>query len=268
MQKVRVSLVSCESMQDSAKNPRHVPGYEKALTPDWTAVPLSIKSKERERLEGRQTYDQKKKSKKVLYAVREKQKLWKETGAQRRFWRRRGAEEERQEERWRSPLLWVRLQHSDPLLWAQTEDEDEDDWGWSQSQGPSLSHFPYIPTFLFKWTISSAFFFTHIASILPLFLCHLLFLCLSYSLGAIFTSKRLHYLPSLKAIRNGVTLSCRHCHCFITTHPLSWEPFVETADIDGEDTGASSVHPPLHIPSPPPTASPSFWLVNCGVNGV
>lgn len=40
-----------------------------------------------------------KKSKKRVYAVREKQKLWKETGAQRRCWRRRGAEEERQEER-------------------------------------------------------------------------------------------------------------------------------------------------------------------------
>lgn len=59
MQIVRVSLVSCESMQDSAKNPRHVAGYEEALTPDWAAVPLSIKSKEREGSEGRRAYDEK-----------------------------------------------------------------------------------------------------------------------------------------------------------------------------------------------------------------
>lgn len=44
---------------------------------------------------------------------------------------------------------------------------------------------------------------------------------LSGLLQAIFTSKLLHYLPSLRAIRNGVTLSGRHGHCIRTTHPLS-----------------------------------------------
>lgn len=61
-------------------------------------MPLSIKSKEREGLEGRQTYDEKE-FKKGVHVVREKQKLWKETGAPRQHWRQRGAEEERQEER-------------------------------------------------------------------------------------------------------------------------------------------------------------------------
>lgn len=62
--------MSCESTRDSAKNPWHVAGYEKALTPDGAAVPLSIKSKEREGWEGRK----KKKNKKGVHAVREKQK--------------------------------------------------------------------------------------------------------------------------------------------------------------------------------------------------
>lgn len=39
-----------------------------------------------------------------------------------------------------------------------------------------------------------------------------------------FTSKPLHYLPSLRAIRNGVTLSGRHGHGIKATHPLSWGP--------------------------------------------
>lgn len=99
MQMATVSLVSCESTQGSAKNPRHVAGYEKAPTPDGAAVPLSIKSEEREAREGRQTYDKKNELKKGVCAVREKQKPWKEAGAQRRCWRRRGVEEERQEER-------------------------------------------------------------------------------------------------------------------------------------------------------------------------
>lgn len=47
-------------MQDSAKNLRHVAGYEKLLTPDGAAVPLSIKSEEREGREGKKTDDKKK----------------------------------------------------------------------------------------------------------------------------------------------------------------------------------------------------------------
>lgn len=144
------------------------------------------------------------------------------------------------------------------------------DWGWDPNRRVLPFHtFPNIsPNFPIQIHNFTCIFFPYIAPILPLCLCHLLPLCLSHSLEPIFTSKHLHYLPSLRAIRNGVTLSCRHGRCFIATHPLSWEPFVEAADIDGEDTGASSVHPPLHIPPHPPPASPSFWLVNCGVNGV
>lgn len=75
MQIVTVSLVSCESMQDSAKNPRHVAGYEKALTPDWAAVPLSIKSEEREAWEGRQTYDKKELKRRSVCCKRETKTL-------------------------------------------------------------------------------------------------------------------------------------------------------------------------------------------------
>lgn len=40
-----------------------------------------------------------------------------------------------------------------------------------------------------------------------------LYLPFSLHFGAIFTSKTLHYLPSLRAIRNGPTLNSRHGHC-------------------------------------------------------
>lgn len=72
---------------------------------------------------------------------------------------------------------------------------------------------------------------------------------LSRSLRVIFTSKPLHYLPSLRAIRNGVTLSSRHSHCIITTHPLSWGLLLGAGDIDGEDTEAP-VPPQHNYPSP------------------
>lgn len=135
----------------------------------------------------------------------------------------------------------------------------------AQSQSPFLPHFPYIiPNFPVQMNNFTGILFSHIAPILPRYICRLLSLCLSHSLGAIFTSKRLHYLPSLRAIRNGVTLSCRHGRCFITPHPLSWEPFVEAPDIDGEDTGASSVHPPLHIPpSQPLLLTGKLWSKRC-----
>ena len=76
---------------------------------------------------------------------------------------------------------------------------------------------------------------------------------LSRSLGAIFTSKRLHYLPSLRAIRNGVTLSGRHGHGFITTHPLSWGPLWGPPTLMERILGSQL---PLNPPPPNPSTYP------------
>lgn len=82
-------------------------------------------------------------------------------------------------------------------------------------------------------------------------------LSLARSLGAIFTSKPLHYLPSLRAIRNGVTLSGRHGHGIITTHPLSWGPLWGPPTLMERILGApypelNSTHPSTYPQPAPP----------------
>lgn len=124
---------------------------------------------------------------------------------------------------------------SSALLWAQ--------WGKPRRTAALPLHFSH--------TLSPSYIQTsHIAILPPLSLLSLS-LPLSRSLGAIFTSKPLHYLPSLRAIRNGVTLSGRHGHGIITTHPLSWGPLWGPPTLMERILGPPYLQPeppPLHIP--------------------
>lgn len=125
------------------------------------------------------------------------------------------------------------------------------DWGLRQLL--ITHHFNFLPHFN-RLTYTFCTCHTHSPS-LPLSLA--VSLPPSHSLVAIFTSKPLHYLPSLRAIRNGVTLSCRHGRSFITTHPLSQGPLWGLPTLMERILGASA-----QLPQPstwPPVAPPFDW---------
>lgn len=100
---------------------------------------------------------------------------------------------------------------------------------------------------------------TSLHPVLRLLLCSASLSPLSLSLiRGHFHFKGLHYLPSLRAIRNGVTLSGRQRHGIGTTHPLSWGPLWGPLTLIERRTKAPSTPQPLlHTP-----ADPSLWLVN------
>lgn len=143
--KYSVSLVSCESMQDSVKNPRHVAGYEKVLTPDWAAVPVSIKSKEREGWEGRQA-DDKKRKKNSVCCKRETKTLEGD----------RCLEAVLESEGCGGGEMWNKDQGApccesvsdSPLRSCEHRLRMR-----SPSRSPSLLHCPYIIPILFKWMV-------------------------------------------------------------------------------------------------------------------
>lgn len=72
---------------------------------------------------------------------------------------------------------------------------------------------------------------------------------LSLHFGAIFSSKPPHYLPSLRAIRNGPTLN--GTATALNYSYLVMGAFVGAAHIDGEDTGAPAT--PSTTNTAPPT---------------
>lgn len=122
-------------------------------------------------------------------------------------------------------------------------------WTVTPYQVQILSEFLFhFPSRMFIISTSSPaltlFFFT-LLTIFSLF----------HSLGPIFTSKPFHYLPSLRAIRNGVTLSGRHGHSIITTHPVSCGPLLWLPTlmerILGPDT-STHTPPPSTYPQPAP----------------
>ena len=132
----------------------------------------------------------------------------------------------------------------------------------------STTHiFSYSPTFLYTFT----YFILQISTCNPHPYTHqccptsspAFSLPLPRSLGVIFTSKPLHYLPYLRAIRNGVTLSGRHGHGIITTHLLSGGPLWGPSTLMERILGAPNDPPfpltPPYTPSRPLLLTGKLW---------
>lgn len=247
-------------MQDSAKNPRHVPGMGRPWRQTGRRCHCQfVHQKNSEEREGWQQREGLKGALKKRMKVRSEWcKRWKDGERSKPMERGDRCLEatletegvKRRRRRWRSWEMDDRVS-----CWASVSDSCLGlFFTLRQTEKHRTLLFPHI---YFSWWTDCWAILTHRCppssnSSFPL----------SRSLGAIFTSKLLHYLPSLRAIRNGVTLSGRHCHSSTTTHPLSWGPLWGPQTLMERTLGAPTPPP---YPSTYPQLGPSFWLVNCGV---
>ena len=267
--------------------------YGKALTPDRAAVPLSVcpsentqreRESERERERGRERWEQREG---WVDRQRTKRRV-----KGRRVWCKQRKDGDRRNkplggdrcleamletEGWGGGEPGRRMKRTPAACPSQTPVSDSSALPWAQWERPRSAAAPRRTSSLTLLHISAIFStfslrkqtgwhanLTHIHTLanphprLPSALT--LSLPLSHSLGAIFTSKRLHYLPSLRAIRNGVTLSGRHGHGFITTHPLSWGPLWGPPTLMERILGSQLPPPtPPHTPGRPLLLTGKLW---------